>query len=427
MNRIVSTPARHKTSPLLLFDDGEGQFGPMTDLRPAFELRCGALTSRQRIERVLHRPASSLHVPAPLASLVLDRCTDYTVNEPPAPCDWFVVNGRWNGVSAAAQLAELPLGHALLQQDGQIIAAHLSAKEAQQLAQSNWKQLPDSIRPNHVDSRALYNRPWHIQDDLPDVLADDLDASTVPIVPELAPRWPGTHHFGAHPLRISAHAHVQPTAVFNTELGPIVVDYDALIGATAVIEGPAYIGPGSQITCHTHIRPHTVIGPMCKIGGEVSHSIVFGHSNKAHRGYLGNSLVGEWVNLGAETNVSNLKNTYGVIQTQLEANEKPQSTGRTGLGPIIGDFVRTAIGSRILSGSCIATAAMLALSSFCPKYVERFAFLTDDVRELHDIDRFLETAQRMMARRGIALSAAEEAALRTLHSDTLPPPRRESP
>src|SRR5690606_34700880 len=154
--------------------------------------------------------------------------------------------------------------------------------------------------------------------------------------------------------------------------------------------------------------------PMCKVGGEISHSVLFGHTNKAHAGYLGHALVGEWVNLGAQTNVSNLKNTYGPIAVQVERDQPAENTGRMYLGPVIGDYVRTAIGTRILTGSVVGTGAMLALSGFAPKFVERFAFLTDKGPEHYEIDKFIETANRMMSRRDMALSAAEEARLRTL-------------
>ena len=166
-------------------------------------------------------------------------------------------------------------------------------------------------------------------------------------------------------------------------------------------------------------RPHsgnTSIGEHCLVARqEISHSIIQGYSNKAHTGYLGNSLVGQWVNLGADTNVSNLKNTYGPVRVQLSADTPPENTGQSKQGPIIGDFVRTAIGSRLPTGSCYSTGTMLALSGVAPKFTPRFSFLTDDgpPDEKYDIDKFLAAARTVMARRD----------WQALHRHGGPPPR----
>jgi UDP-N-acetylglucosamine diphosphorylase / glucose-1-phosphate thymidylyltransferase / UDP-N-acetylgalactosamine diphosphorylase / glucosamine-1-phosphate N-acetyltransferase / galactosamine-1-phosphate N-acetyltransferase len=146
----------------------------------------------------------------------------------------------------------------------------------------------------------------------------------------------------------------------------------------------------------------------------VSHTVFQGYANKAHAGYLGNALVGEWVNLGADTNASNLKNTYGTIRVQIVPGGELEDSGQMKLGPIIGDFTRTSIGTRLPTGACLSTGTMLALSTTAPKYTERFAFLTDQGAQRYQIDKFLEAARKAVARRDRTLSAAEEARLREL-------------
>jgi hypothetical protein len=150
------------------------------------------------------------------------------------------------------------------------------------------------------------------------------------------------------------------------------------------------------------------------VAGEVSTCVFHGQSNKAHSGYLGNSLVGQWVNFGADTNASNLKNTYGTVRMQLEAEGPVEDSGLTKLGPVVGDFVRTAIGSRLMTCSVVGTGSMLSMSGFAPKFVPRFAFATDGGVERCELDKFLETAQKMMARRGQNLGAAEIDRLKVL-------------
>lgn len=179
-----------------------------------------------------------------------------------------------------------------------------------------------------------------------------------------------------------------------------------------MIEGPCYVGPHTVVQPQTYLRPQTVIGSWCKVAGEITASVVGHYTNKAHYGYLGNSVVGEWVNLGAGTTVSNLKNTYGEVRMQLGADDAPEPTGRQFLGPVIGDLVRTAIGSRLLTGSCIGTGSMLAVSAFSPKFVPAGRFVTDAGDEPADVEKFVATYRLMRARRGLAPDEADEAVLR---------------
>ncbi len=396
---------------LLLLDDGQGRWGPITDLRPVFDLRTGALTTRQRIEGLLGRAVDAVVVPTHLAELVTQQNPDVPVNAPLQAGSWLVINGRWLGVAGTKHVQALQLGTALIQHDEQWVAAHLTHDQADAWFQSRLTQLPHTVDTQPIDKSVLIDRPWQILDHLDATLSADLDAC----------QWPTSEgiaydavHFGDHPVRIAPDAILQPKVVFNTQQGPIVVESGALIGAMAVLEGPCYIGPSSQVGCHAHIRPHTVVGPICKVAGEISHTILHSYTNKGHHGYLGHSLVGQWVNLGAATNVSNLKNTYGQIRTQLQPNTPAEDTKRMYLGPILGDYVRTGIGTRLMTGSCVGTGTMIAQSTYAPKFIDRFSFLTDTGTQLYDIDRFLPTAKTMMARRGQILTAAQENRLRTL-------------
>ncbi len=170
-----------------------------------------------------------------------------------------------------------------------------------------------------------------------------------------------------------------------------------------------------DLAAHTAL-PGTSVGPHCKVGGELKRTILQGYSNKAHGGYLGDAIVGQWCNLGANTNVSNMKNTYGHVRVQLEADEAPEDTGQTKQGPIIGDFVRTAIGTRLLTGSVVGTGCMLAVSDFA-KNAPRFSFCTDHGSKVHELQALLNTADRMMKSHGLTLSEAEAALLRQLHME----------
>ncbi len=392
---------------LIVMDDARGEFGPLTDLRAGFELRTGALTTLQRIESSLGRPAQGLWLRDTTLRAVVTERHDIPINDLSGDDDCLLVNGRWLGLIAAKRIAGLQRGSAMIWQDD-IVAACLPTDMARGVAEG--QPLPADVNIQRCEASPLIARPWHILDQLEATLAHDLTLTHHPRI-NTAP--PACHRIGDHALHLSPSAQVQPGVVFNLQLGSVVIDDDALIGAGSVIEGPCYIGAHTQLAAHTYLRPHTVIGPQCKVAGEISFSIIHGFSNKAHFGYLGHSLVGCFVNLGAGTTVSNLKNTYGHVRVALRHDAKAQDTGRTFCGPIIGDFVRTAIGSRLLTGSCIATWSMLALSSFAPKITRPLAFHTDAAAEGEParMDKFIATVHAMMARRKVELTPALEARL----------------
>ncbi len=347
---------------LLIYDDQRGCWGPLTDLRPIFDVRSGAVSNRARIERTLGQSAAALSVPDHLADVMRRREAGLMINGDHYDGRWLVVNGRWNG------LDEPPPG-AAMELDGREVPKLLAA-------------------PPEIESKNVITRPWHILDQLEHTLADDLA------------KWPNAS--------VASTARVHATAVIDESSGPVVIDEHAVLEPLSVVQGPAYIGQQTELRSFTHVRPNTVIGPHCRVGGEVSFSIFQGQSNKAHAGYLGHALVGQWVNLGAGTTCSNLKNTYGPVRVQLSSNQSAEDSGRRFLGPIIGDHSRLAIGTLIRTGTVVGTGCMIAQPGrFTPQYVPSFTFLTDAGPQRYDLDKFLATARTVLDRRGITLDEAE--------------------
>jgi UDP-N-acetylglucosamine diphosphorylase/glucosamine-1-phosphate N-acetyltransferase len=195
---------------------------------------------------------------------------------------------------------------------------------------------------------------------------------------------------------------IHPSAVL---LKPenMIIEAGVEIEACAVLDarqGPIYIGKGTIVKAGANLRGPVSIGPECRIGGEVTHSIFHGYSNKAHYGFIGHSYIGEWVNLGAGTTNSNLKNNYGTVKVQV--NGKETDSGQQFLGCFIGDHAKLGIGTLITTGAVIGLGANVLGGKVTPKYVPNFQW---DEKTKYRLEDFLKAAEAMMARRGQKLTS----------------------
>ncbi|MGA2584290.1 MAG: putative sugar nucleotidyl transferase [Tepidisphaeraceae bacterium] len=241
---------------------------------------------------------------------------------------------------------------------------------------------------------------------LPDYLWDLVHWNEESIVSDVAhlkdhphPLPPGPYHaICDEDIFVSPEAKLMPGVVLDASKGPVVVDVGATIGANAVLQGPVYIGKHAMISPLSFIYGGTSIGPICKVGGEVSNSIFLGYTNKAHDGFVGHSYIGEWVNLGAGTTTSNLKNTYGPIGMRI--GTRHIATDRRFLGSMIGDHTKTAIGTRLMSGSYIGYCSLLAASGLPPRFIPSFTFWTDKGTESYRLEKAREVISQVYARRG---------------------------
>src|SRR5690606_1993495 len=179
----------------------------------------------------------------------------------------------------------------------------------------------------------------------------------------------------------------------------------------AMVRGPFVLGDHSQLKMGAKIYGPTAIGPECRIGGEVNNSVVIGFSNKGHDGFLGNSVLGEWCNLGADTNTSNLKNTYGPVQVYSYTERALVDTGLQFCGLVMGDHAKSGINTMFNTGTVVGVAANVFGGGFPPKHVPGFAWGGSD-DAVCDIERALLTARRVMERRNVVLSRPAEPVLR---------------
>jgi UDP-N-acetylglucosamine diphosphorylase / glucose-1-phosphate thymidylyltransferase / UDP-N-acetylgalactosamine diphosphorylase / glucosamine-1-phosphate N-acetyltransferase / galactosamine-1-phosphate N-acetyltransferase len=198
---------------------------------------------------------------------------------------------------------------------------------------------------------------------------------------------------------------VEPGVVFDVRNGAVVVDLGSEIRSGTRLEGPTYVGPGTKVL-GGFVRA-SVFGPECRVRGEIAASVFLGYANKAHEGFVGHSVVGHWVNLGAGTTTSNLKNTYGPVR--LDVDGERIETGRLNVGSLIGDHAKTAIGTMLGTGTVVSAGASVFGTPTPPKYIPPFAWGCSGERMTEG--GFLRVAERVLGRRNVAFSAERRESL----------------
>jgi UDP-N-acetylglucosamine diphosphorylase/glucosamine-1-phosphate N-acetyltransferase len=209
---------------------------------------------------------------------------------------------------------------------------------------------------------------------------------------------------------------IADTAVFHVKAGPVVLDREAVVGDFSYFEGPVYVGPRARTIERASLKGFVCVGAVCKIGGEIEASVIEPYTNKQHHGFLGHAWIGSWVNLGAGTSNSDLKNTYGEVH--LDFPHRRVDTGMQFLGCIVGDFAKSAINTSIFTGKVIGVASMLygfvgsSVPSFC-NYARSFGQITEC-----PLEQALLIQKRMFARRGIEQTPEDVEVLRAVFEMT---------
>lgn len=405
---------------------------PLTDLRASFDIRTGALTTLERLTLT----ARLLDLPAPEALLVPGRLEAVTaekhplaVNRLPPSTSVFLVNGSAPLIDT--DMTGVELGTAIIDgATGLVLKAHVEPAGVARVLSGRLDGLnlvrfqrptarPTGGPAETPDAPNVLTRPWHVRTLRDACIARDLHLLLCDRL-RLNPATSST----TGKVFAADSAVVHPSVIFDADHGSIFIDEHAVIRPGAIIVGPASIGPHSHVLERTLVKANTAIGPWCKVAGEIGGTIFQGFANKAHDGHLGDSFVGEWANLGAGTTNSNLLNTYSeVICRPLSAGPQrtPGSNERTGeqfLGATIGDHVKTAICTRIMTGAIIGTGTMFAASGPLSGTIPPMSWITNGSSgpstRSFAIDKFIEIARTVMARRKLQPSDAYVRAIRAL-------------
>ena len=381
---------------LYLYDDAKArEFEPFALTRPVSELRAGAELIRLRWERVAGTKAYGF-IGAPHLIWFDELDAPPAVqNESTIPAGSVVVNSRCV-VSLDGILDETSAAFAC---DERLCAVRVRKSIDMRSLADGSASLEDLVEPDvtaTVISGRWLDEVWDLIGDLGAQLSDD-----IPIMGGLLSGAviEKAMIIGKHPIYCETGVGIEPFVVFDANDGPILIRRGATIASFSRIVGPCYIGEDSQVIGDA-IRACS-IGDVCKVRGEISQTVMLGHSNKGHTGFVGSSYIGRWVNLGAGTTTSNLKNTYGSVQLWTPTGTR--NTGLQFLGSLIGDHAKTGIGSMLTTGCVIGAGANIYGSEASPKYIPPFAWGNAEPYDRFESDKFVEVAERMMARRHVTL------------------------
>ena len=375
------------------------QLLPFTYTRPVAEIRMGILTITEKWQSYLGEEVNHL-------------TQDYLANKFPGPAnhsELLVING---GICPDADFVtainELGKDQGL-SQDGILLAAYISEYKSI----SALEELPTSEYANEL---TIISRPWHIFKAARQQIIADFDIITqnrksATIDDEHTVVYNEENIFLEEGVTLKA-------AILNADNGPIYLGKNSSVEEGAVVRGPFALGEDSTVNAHARMRGDISIGPKCKVGGEVGNSVIFGHSNKGHDGFLGNSVVGEWCNIGAGTNVSNLKNNYAQVKVWDYAEGAFINTGEQFCGLMMGDHSKCAINTMFNTGTITGVAANIFGAGFPRALIPSFAWGGHAGFSTFKLNKVKEMAIVSMARRDGEFDSEEENIMSHLFQET---------
>ncbi len=404
---------------IVVFEDGGFQdLYPLTYWRPTWDLRVGY---RSLSESMLPDEAiGSVHYSCRemLAEVVAER-SGRPVNAAPASERVLFLNGRLLSADPipvdAMRDAPVPSAQWWGRDLAIVLADRALAEQLTPEVLLDWKRVADLLADvpsvGFVDEPRLVRYPWDLVGANPMMLWAGWRRAGAPALIE-GRLCEGAHLLNRAAIHVGAGSTIKPGVVLDAENGPIHIGRHVTVCPNVSIEGPCFIGDGSYIQPGAVLRGGMSIGRMSKVGGELEYSIIHGFSNKQHDGFLGHAYVAEWVNLAADTVNSDLKNTYGTVRVPINGVEV--ESGQMFVGLTIGDHAKTGIGQMFATGSVVGFGSNVASCTFAPKFVPSFTWVTDSRMARYDLECCLKVARRVMARRGVSLTEAEERLFRRL-------------
>jgi UDP-N-acetylglucosamine diphosphorylase/glucosamine-1-phosphate N-acetyltransferase len=385
---------------LILFDsDARNHLLPLTATRPVGELRLGILTIREKWERRLKASVSYI-------------TQEYLQEKYPIrfEADNLIVNSSVLPDKAICDRIEaLKMNEALLDKEGDLIAARISEHQIESLiADEEIKELSGISVEDSLKLRFL-TRMWHFNEFNEQELIADYNLLT--LGKKSQPISSTNRILGYSNVFLEEGVSME-YCTLNATKGPIYIGKDVEIMEGCMLRGPISIGEGTILKLGAKIYGPSTFGPGCRVGGEVKSSILYANSNKSHEGYLGDSILGEWCNLGADTNNSNLKNNYGEVKLWDYETEKFEKTGKNFFGLVMGDHSKCAINTMFNTGTVIGVFTNVYGAGFPRNFVPDFSWGgAEGGYRTYKFTEACETAAIVMERRGILFNELDKSIL----------------
>ena len=389
-------------------DDFSSAFLPLTYLKPVDQLRMGILTISEKWERHLQQSANHRIARSYLADVYKSQPVD-------SEQDVLLINSRFlPSDSIITAISALNHSNALYQDD-ELIALLVPGAGFNAIPDSPEKPLRLSSGRERLETEAIGIRhPWDIFSINGAQIRADLRVMNPPLMDQK--NLPvGCIVSGDEPVYAEEGAELEPGVIIIAD-GPVYLGRKAKIMAGTVVRGPQAICDNAVVKMGSQLYADSTIGPWCKVGGELNNVVFQAYSNKGHGGFLGNSIIAEWCNLGAATNCSNLKNNYSNVRVYDIASDDYQDTGLTFCGTIMGPHTTAAIDTKLNTGSNIGMFCNIVADGFAPKHLPSFSWLAGNNTLTYDPQKAIVTARRMMARRKVEVSPEYEALILNLHS-----------
>ncbi len=386
---------------------------PLVHFRPVYDLKCGATTLKDKVVRSFPGQKIVLHAREYLKDVLKEKNPGSVVNEIPGDADRvLMINGRVLFDAALAKKLEHKGSDIVYSSGDVVVAAWISGKNIDAVKNNLSKNVITAadfsgIKKEEIADVKIIKFPWDLVHHNGSQITADFQVLTGGKPQILGKVYEGVHLLNPSQIHIAEGSKVKPGVVLDAESGPIFIDKNVKVMPNAVIEGPCYIGEGSVIKVAGKIYENTTIGEICKVGGEVEESIIHAYSNKQHEGFIGHAYLGEWVNIGADSNNSDLKNDYGNVKVYNDG--VLTDTGSQFVGLTMGDHSKCGINSMFNTGTVISVCCNIFGAGLPPKYVPAFGWggAADGI-VTYKMDKALQVAKRVMARRKINMSAAAE-------------------
>ncbi len=366
-------------------------FKPLTLTRPVWDLRLGILTIKEKWEKSLSPENTNWHIDEYLSPV-------FPSPKSPKKDSIYYLNSR---LLPSYEIIELILslepGQGIYA-NSVLIACHLKSLENsfEQITKQIKEKTDIQVKPK------IINYLWDLLEQNTEQIKSDIELLNL----KPATNYKKENVIVSKPnnLYISETSHIEPGVILMGDTGPIYIGDNVILEAGCILRGPVAVCNGATIKMKARVYDSSTIGPVCKVGGEVSHSIFHSYSNKAHDGFVGNSLFGQWCNLGADSNTSNLKNNYDYVRIQDWETRELYKIGFQFFGTVMGDHSKTSINTMLSTGTTCGVSSNIFTSGFPQKYIPSFTWLNGLDNPEFRFDKALEVMKAMMIRRKITLS-----------------------